>query len=87
MPEKKGGFVSSEEAIGVLWEDEPASPVVLARYRKVAMRLNNTLKEYGISEIMMNEMLLMRKRLSKPLFTTYLFGAAGEAGDAGAADG
>ena len=51
LVDRRGGFVSSEEAIGVLWEDEPASPVVLARYRKVALRLKNLLEEYGISGI------------------------------------
>ena len=52
LVDRKGGFVSSEEAIGVLWEDEPASPVVLARYRKVALRLKNLLEEYDIAGIM-----------------------------------
>ena len=49
--DRKGGFVSSEEAISYLWEDEPANSVTLARYRKVALRLKNLLEEYGISEI------------------------------------
>ncbi len=39
------------EAIGFLWENEPASAVTLARYRKVALRLKNILEEYGISDI------------------------------------
>ncbi len=51
LVDRRGGYVTSEEAIGLLWEDEPASPVVLARYRKVALRLKNLLEEYGISEI------------------------------------
>lgn len=51
LVDRKGGYVSSEEAIGYLWEDEPASPLVLARYRKVALRLKNLLGEYGISDI------------------------------------
>ncbi len=49
--DRKGGYVTSEEAIGFLWEDEPASTVTLSRYRKVALRLKNTLEEYGISDI------------------------------------
>ena len=52
LVDRKGGYVSSQEAIGSLWEDEPVSPVTLARYRKVALRLKNTLEDYGISEIM-----------------------------------
>lgn len=52
LVDRKGGFVSSEEAIGFLWEDEPVNTVTLSRYRKVALRLKNTLEEYGISDIM-----------------------------------
>lgn len=51
LVDRRGGFVSSEEAISFLWEDEPTNPVTLARYRKVALRLKNILEEYGISEI------------------------------------
>ena len=51
LVDRKGGFVSSEEAIGFLWEDEPVNPVTLARYRKVALRLKNILEEYGISDV------------------------------------
>ena len=51
LVDRRGGFVSSEEAIGFLWEEEPVNPVTLARYRKVALRLKNILEEYGISDI------------------------------------
>ena len=51
LVDRRGGFVSSEEAIGFLWEDEPANAVTLSRYRKVALRLKNLLEEYGIPEI------------------------------------
>lgn len=51
LVDRRGGFVSSEEAIGFLWEDEPADHVTLARYRKVALRLKNLLEEYGISDV------------------------------------
>lgn len=51
LVDRRGGYVSSEEAISFLWEDEPASPVILARYRKVALRLKNILEEYGISDV------------------------------------
>ncbi len=52
LADRRGGYVTSEEAISFLWEDEPVSPVTLSRYRKVALRLKNTLAEYGISEVM-----------------------------------
>lgn len=52
LADRKGGFISSEEAIGFLWEDEPANSLTMARYRKVALRLKNTLEEYGVADIM-----------------------------------
>lgn len=51
LTDRKGGYVTSEEAIGFLWEEEPVNPVTLARYRKVALRLKNTLEEYGVADI------------------------------------
>ena len=51
LVDRRGGFISSEEAISYLWEDEPVNSVTLARYRKVAMRLKNLLVEYGISDV------------------------------------
>ncbi len=51
LVDRKGGYITSEEAIGFLWEDEHANSVTFARYRKVALRLKNTLEEYGISDI------------------------------------
>ena len=52
LVDRRGGYVSSEEAIGFLWEDEAANSVTLARYRKVALRLKNILEEHGIADIM-----------------------------------
>lgn len=51
LVDRKGGYISSEEAISFLWEDEPTSALTLARYRKVALRLKNTLEEYDIANI------------------------------------
>lgn len=51
LVDRRGGYISSDEAISFLWEDEPSNSVTLARYRKVALRLKNTLEEYGISDI------------------------------------
>ena len=52
LVDRKGGYVTSEEAIGFLWEDEPVNSLTLSRYRKVALRLKGTLEEYGLSHIM-----------------------------------
>lgn len=51
LVDRRGGYVSSQEAISFLWEDEPVNAVTLSRYRKVALRLKNTLEEYGISDV------------------------------------
>ncbi len=51
LVDRRGGFVTSEEAIGYLWENETANTVTMARYRKEALRLKNTLEEYGIDDI------------------------------------
>ena len=51
LVDRRGGYITSEEAICFLWEDEPANSVTFARYRKVALRLKNTLEEYGVSDI------------------------------------
>lgn len=51
LVDRRGGYITSEEAIGFLWEDEPANGMTLSRYRKVALRLKNTLEEYGIPDI------------------------------------
>lgn len=51
LVDRKGGYLTSEEAIGFLWEDEPVNAMTLSRYRKVALRLKNTLEEYGIPDI------------------------------------
>lgn len=51
LVDRRGGYVTSEEAISFLWEDEPVTAVVMARYRKVALRLKNILEEYGIADV------------------------------------
>lgn len=51
LVDRRGGYISSEEAISFLWEDEPANTITLARYRKVALRLKNALEEYGVPDI------------------------------------
>ena len=51
LVDRRGGYVSSDEAISFLWEEESVNSVTLARYRKVALRLKNILEEYGIADI------------------------------------
>ncbi len=55
MVDRRGGYLSSGEAIACLWENEPATKTTLARLRKVAMRLKNSLEEAGILEIVQSK--------------------------------
>lgn len=51
LVDRQGGLLSTDEAISYLWENEPANKVTRARFRKVAMRLKNTLEEHGVANI------------------------------------
>ncbi|MBC3886750.1 diguanylate cyclase [Acetobacterium paludosum] len=53
--DRRGGFLSANEAISYLWEDEPADKTTKSRYRKVAMRLNNILSKYNVEDIIENK--------------------------------
>ena len=55
LVDRRGGYVSSNEAIACLWEDEPANKTTLARLRKVAMRLKNSLEDAGIQDILQSK--------------------------------
>ena len=52
LVDRRGGFVSSADAIAALWENEPISERSRTRYRKVALRLKNTLAAYGAEDIL-----------------------------------
>jgi PAS domain S-box-containing protein len=52
--DRNGGTLSPREAMNCLWEDEPITDKMSARYRKLAMTLKNTLKKYGIEHILIN---------------------------------
>lgn len=52
MVHRKGGFITPPEIISNLWEDEEANQVTMTRCRKIFMLLKNTLKEYGVEDIL-----------------------------------
>lgn len=54
LVDRRGGSLSAEEAISYLWEDKPADKQVMSNYRKVAMRMHETLEEYGIGDLVIN---------------------------------
>ena len=51
LVDRRGGFVSANEVISCLWEDEPSNKTTLARCRKAAMQMKQTLAQYGIDWI------------------------------------
>ena len=51
LVDRRGGLLTPEEAISCLWEDAPADKTTLARYRKVAMRLKQSLEDAGVADI------------------------------------
>lgn len=55
MVEKRGGYVGAAHAIKLLWPGEESTKTVQSRYRQTALRLNNTLKEYGVEDIIDNK--------------------------------
>lgn len=52
--DRNGGTLTTEEAISLLWEDEPAGEKQMARYRRIAARLKETLQEAGIEDILIS---------------------------------
>jgi hypothetical protein len=52
--DRNGGTLSSHDAISYLWEDEAIDDKISNRYRKLAMNLKNTLSDYGIEHIVIN---------------------------------
>jgi hypothetical protein len=52
--DRNGGTLSSNEAISYLWPDEYLCVKLSNRYRKLAMKLKNTLVKYGIEHILIN---------------------------------
>lgn len=54
LVDRHGGYVAAREAISYLWEDEAADEKTMSRLRKVAMRLREELKSYGIEDIIVS---------------------------------
>jgi hypothetical protein len=52
--DRKGGTLSTNEAISYLWPDEEPSKTLASRYRKLASKLKATLQKYGIEHILIN---------------------------------
>lgn len=82
LVDRQGGFVSCAEAASFLWEDESTDSLTLSRCRKVAMRLKETLEQYGIGDIVENrngKRRIVPEKVSCDLFD-YLNGGSGFSG-------
>ncbi len=53
LVDRRGGYISSKEAIVYLWEQDMPGDVLGGRYRKTAMLLKRQLEEYGIDDIIL----------------------------------
>lgn len=51
LTDRRGGYITTAEIIGNLWEDEIADRTTLTRCRKVYMRLLEELAAHGIADI------------------------------------
>ena len=51
LVDRRGGYATAASLIAVLWENEDADDRTYARLRKVVMRLKNTLRAYGVEDI------------------------------------
>ena len=52
LVDRRGGFVTSNEAISFLWEDARMDESTSSKFRKVVSELRKTLGTYGIEEIL-----------------------------------
>ena len=54
LVDRRGGTLTSGEAISCLWENESSNRQTQSRYRKAAMHLKDTLESYDIADIIAN---------------------------------
>lgn len=78
LVDKRGGFISAEEILSVLWEDEPMSTKALAKIRQTVMILKKVLKKYTEEEVIESQRGLRRLNIDivKCDLYDYLSGAS-----------
>lgn len=54
LVDRNGGLCTAEEAVSILWENEPMDKAMAGRYRQTALRLKKTLEEAGIGDIIIS---------------------------------
>ncbi|WP_125141770.1 AfsR/SARP family transcriptional regulator [Clostridium transplantifaecale] len=55
LVDRRGGSCSTEEAVSILWENEPMSRRSTGRYRQTVLRLKKILDEADIGEILITK--------------------------------
>lgn len=55
LVDRNGGICTTEEAISILWENEPMDKSTQNRYRQIVMRLKHILAEAGIEDIVVSK--------------------------------
>lgn len=55
LVDRNGGMCTAEEAISILWENEPLDKAMTGRYRQIAWRLKKTLERAGIGDIVISK--------------------------------
>lgn len=65
LVDRRGGVVTSRAAASLLWDDKETDDTVMARYRKIAMYLAESLEEAGVGFLVENTKGNRRADLSK----------------------
>ena len=52
LVDRRGAYCTSQSLIACLWENEAATKKTYARLRKVTLRLRDTLRDYGVEDIL-----------------------------------
>lgn len=55
LVDRNGGICTTEEAISILWENEPMDKSTQSRYRQIVMRLKHILADAGIENIVVSK--------------------------------
>lgn len=54
LTDRQGGSVSMDSAVNILWEGHPYDTRTKNNYRKIIMKLRETLRNYGIEDILIS---------------------------------
>ena len=70
LVDRRGGFVTTGDAISYLWEDECTEKRIKDKFRKVIKELRRTLNAYGIERVLHRVNQEKHKKLFKGVYMT-----------------